>query len=284
MTRTRRLTHTVGLILACAGIGFVAWRLHDLGGLTRTFVWSPLRATVVISLVLISTAANMLLPLSWRLLLGERGVSVTRRWAVSIYGLSQLARYLPGNVLHYASRQALGVAGGVEAWSLARVAIIELALVAIAGSLCALLAIPLLLPGISSGVSALLFVGAGTFVTVAIRAFASSATALAYLGYLLYVCWNAASFTFMLAMLVPLGEDALVLGGTYASAWLTGLMTPGAPAGMGVRESVSVALLGHRVDQNSLLLALLAARAVGIVADVMTFCIASVLRRRQEAA
>ena len=51
--------------------------------------------------------------MSWRELLiffGEPSLDYKK--AFSIYSLSQLAKYLPGNVFHLAGRQALGVAAG----------------------------------------------------------------------------------------------------------------------------------------------------------------------------
>ena len=57
-------------------------------------------------------------------------------------------------------------------------------------------------------------------------------------------------------------------------AWLAGLLTPGAPAGIGVRELVLVLLLKGIVPEAELLLAVLLSRLVTVGGDLLFYLVA----------
>ena len=94
-----------------------------------------------------------MLALAWWNLLAQFGASVSKRWAIKTYGISQLAKYVPGNIFHLAGRQAMGMAAGTPGWVLAKSSIWELVLISIAGAMFSLLALPLLIPGLSVAIS-----------------------------------------------------------------------------------------------------------------------------------
>ncbi|MGD9700712.1 hypothetical protein [Acinetobacter sp.] len=62
-------------------------------------------------------------------------------------------------------------------------------------------------------------------------------------------------------------------------AWLVGLITPGAPAGVGVREMVLLFLLGDQIAHLNLLLAVLLGRIVTMGGDLLFFIISILLGR-----
>ena len=72
--------------------------------------------------------ANFLLGVSWSYLLRFLGADTQMRWAVSIFGISQLAKYVPGNVMHLVGRQALGMGAGINGSTVARSLVCELGL------------------------------------------------------------------------------------------------------------------------------------------------------------
>ena len=75
-----------------------------------------------------------MLAYAWWNLLEQFGASVSKRWAAKIYGLSQLAKYVPGNIFHLAGRQAMGMSAGVGGRILAKSALWELGIILIAGA------------------------------------------------------------------------------------------------------------------------------------------------------
>ena len=102
-------------MLAILGVAWVAMRFagywEELGAAgIDGVVWRS-----VIALTGLQAAANALLALAWRELLRMQGAHRTRACSVRVQGLSQLAKYVPGNVMHFASRQLLAAADGVGA-------------------------------------------------------------------------------------------------------------------------------------------------------------------------
>jgi uncharacterized membrane protein YbhN (UPF0104 family) len=75
-----------------------------------------------------------------------------------------------------------------------------------------------------------------------------------------------------------LGGDWNVVAvcGAYVIAWLIGLVTPGAPAGVGIRETVLFFLLRHALGQADLLEIILIGRLVTAAGDLIFFLVASV--------
>jgi glycosyltransferase 2 family protein len=71
-----------------------------------------------------------------------------------------------------------------------------------------------------------------------------------------------------------------MLGGSYILAWLVGLVTPGAPAGMGVRELVLLFLLSDQLSETVLLLAVILGRMVTVTGDLFFFILIVFIRRK----
>lgn len=69
----------------------------------------------------------------------------------------------------------------------------------------------------------------------------------------------------------------LTICGAFIVAWLVGLVTPGAPAGIGVRELVLLGLLKGFASESDLLLAILLSRLITVGGDVLFFFFASIL-------
>jgi uncharacterized membrane protein YbhN (UPF0104 family) len=88
-------------------------------------------------------------------------------------------------------------------------------------------------------------------------------------------------FIITLAIVVPRANvlPALpALYGAYVLAWLAGLVTPGAPAGVGVREIVLLFLLGGKIADADLLLAVVLGRGVTVLGDLLFFIAALLLK------
>lgn len=91
-------------------------------------------------------------------------------------------------------------------------------------------------------------------------------------------------FLGVLVMITPQTMDPiLLLGlcGAYVIAWFAGFVTPGAPAGVGVRELALLFLLKGYVAEADLLLAVVIGRMVTVVGDLSYFCAASLMGFRK---
>lgn len=268
--------------MAAAGVLFVIARLAsyrrqvDVSAVPLV-VWAAAAVTVVAC-----CSGGLLLAEGWRRVLRSLGVRLAAMPAIRIYGLSQLAKYVPGNIFHLAGRQALGTAAGLPQWPLVKSAAWELASVAGVAGLFGVLGLPAVLPSIPApgaiaGTAVLL-----TIVCAAAKQWGGQeffAAAVCYCG---YIAACAGGFVVLAAAASPgiEGNTLIVVAGVYALAFVAGMITPGAPAGVGVRELVLYGLLHPRFPEQHLLLLLVLSRAATVTADLLFYSIAVMLPAR----
>lgn len=278
---TKRALHWVGSALAVVGVGYVALRLHDYYAQIDVGRFDALEWLTVFGFALLYGCANCFLAFAWWNLLEKFKARTSWLWALKVYGVSQLAKYLPGNIFHLAGRQAMGMAAGVPGWSLAKSAVWELGLISFTGGMFGLLALPLLFPIVAVPAAVGVFaVGAG-LIAVALSRFSGAPSAWALCSYLAFLSVSGGLF----AGLLDLVSDTSVSGnlswlpliGAFVIAWLVGLVTPGAPAGVGVRELVLLFLLKGVVVEADLVFAVILGRLVTVLGDVMFFIVALVI-------
>ncbi|RDI58529.1 hypothetical protein [Microvirga subterranea] len=279
----KKYLHWAGSALAAIGILFVVIRLRGYSGqinfkdFDREIWW------VIGSCAVVYGLSNVMLALAWWNLLGQFGTATSRLWAIGAYGITQLAKYVPGNIFHLAGRQAVGMAAGLPGWSLAKSSIWELALIASAGSLFGSLALPLMLPALPLELGAIVFALALIVGAVALRACLGPAAVWAFGWYVGFLGISGMLFVCLVGVTFPVGVESsanwIMLCGAYVLAWLAGLLTPGAPAGVGVREIVLIFLLNGLIGESELLLAVVLGRVVTVVGDLLFFVIASLQRK-----
>lgn len=265
----------LGRALALAGLVLLLVQLHEYGGRVR---WDSLGVAAIFGLAVLAGlygGAGIMLALAWRHLLRHLGVEVPAGWAVRVYGSSQIAKYLPGNIFHLLGRQALAGAAGYPAGPVARATLWELATLATVAALFMLLALPVpaWLPARAGGPVLFLACFAAVFWLVRRRLGPDLAAAVLWYGAFHVV--SAGVFAVCLLQLtaspsVVMGQLGLVVG-VYVVAWLAGLLVPGAPAGLGVRELVLLTLLGQAVEPAGLVAATVAARLVTVSGDLAFF-------------
>lgn len=275
----RRKLHWLGSGLALIGVVFVAIRLHTYWlDLDFSRVTLPIWLSIAVFAVLYGLT-NLLLASAWWHLLIHLGAPVTRLWSLKTYGISQLAKYLPGNIFHLAGRQALGMAAGIPAVILAKSTLWELGLIALTGTLFGWLILPLLFPAYPEIASILLLLGSAGLIANILQRMAGYQTALAFIWQILFLMISGGIFVSLLGVIA--GSEAipaqlwLTIGGAYIVAWLTGLVTPGAPAGVGVREMILLLLLKGVMHEADLLMAILLGRLVTVAGDLLFFVFAS---------
>ncbi|WP_292442281.1 hypothetical protein [Mesorhizobium sp.] len=217
-------------------------------------------------------ASNLLLAFGWQRLLHHLGASVSRSWAIHAYAISQLAKYVPGNIFQFAGRQAIGVAAGIGNAPLAKSTAYELAFLIIGGVLFSPLVLPLIVANAPN------WLGWISFVVVLASALWLATIVGADFGVaaVFYVAFLALSGLVFAAAFglaggsVDFGSHPAIAG-AYALAWLVGLVTPGAPAGIGVREAVLLFLLGGLSSGPVILLAVVIGRAITVLGDLLFF-------------
>ncbi|MBN2545872.1 MAG: flippase-like domain-containing protein [Spirochaetes bacterium] len=64
---------------------------------------------------------------------------------------------------------------------------------------------------------------------------------------------------------------------TYSLAWMLGYIVPGAPGGLGIRETVIILMLEDKFSSSSALLASIILRVITITGDIISFLFAGIL-------
>jgi len=281
----KRLLNGLGTVLAVAGVAFVGIRFHAYG---KEIDFSHLGGCVWVVAGIAAVAyagANLLLAAAWRDLLGRMATRVKALWAIKVYGISQLAKYVPGNIFHFAGRQALGMADGVPGWVLAKSSAWELGLLVLAGIAYSGLASPL---AFAWPIAA----GLGIFIaTVALMAWVlgrgfGRLCVRAWVCHLVFLGISGSLFIWLLMAIAPAADGRLwpSLCAAYVLAWLAGLVTPGAPAGVGVRELILLFLMHGLFSQADLLLAVVVGRVVTVAGDAIFFLVATLLTVKADTA
>ena len=277
--------HLIGGGLGLAGVIFVVVRLSDNFrqiNLARfdCFVW-----LLLVLLTCAYGAGNLFLARAWWHVLNFFNVKTSWAWAINVYGQSQLAKYIPGNIFHLAGRQALGMAAGLPPRPLVQSALWELGLLASAGFIFCLLILPLLLPTFAPWISTILIVIVALILcAMAYRRFASE-VARALMWQIIFLFLSGVVFSGILALVVttPTSLPSVsVLSGAYVLAWLAGFVTPGTPAGVGVREMALLFLLESQIAQADLLLCVVLGRVVTIGGDLLYFLAVVLMKKNSK--
>ncbi|BCG89492.1 hypothetical protein MesoLj113c_56020 [Mesorhizobium sp. 113-3-9] len=269
----RTWLNRIGGLLGLAGIVFVGIRLHGYAGeinFQRIGVGGYIATTALAGMYAV---LNLLMAFGWQRLLRHLDVTVSRPWAIYAYAISQLAKYVPGNIFQFAGRQAIGLAAGIGNGPLAKSTVYELAIQAAAG----ILFTPLVVPFVAAGVPGWLgWVSFAAVLAVALWLAARTGGADFAAAVAFYLTFIAlAGLVFVAAFVLAGGSGDLMLypaiAGAYVIAWLVGLITPGAPAGLGVREAVLLFMLGGISSGPVILLAVVIGRTVTVLGDLLFF-------------
>ncbi|PPD30389.1 MAG: hypothetical protein CTY21_12410 [Methylomonas sp.] len=249
-----------------------------------------------------------LIGLMWRLLLLDQSVRIPLSKAVQIVAISQIGKYLPGNVGHFAGRALLAHQAGIPLGITASTILIETAWTLAIGSGFAAMAFLFYLDAhtsqdigqigmIESSAAALglLFVpwvgiqvvnrfmprlsnrlGGGS------RLAPPRLTTAVTVSLLMVACFAMLGVTLKLQAQwffqvenVPLVPLTLL----FTLAWLVGYVVPGAPGGLGVREAMMVLVLTPLVGAGAAVGLGVSMRVVTVAGDAAAFVLGLALRR-----
>lgn len=295
MLSLRALARLTGWLVLALAFGFLGHRWWQSAPWSLVEDRSGELALAVGAGTLAYALAGFLLAEAWRYLLGSGGTAAEPRHYRTVYGRTQIAKYLPGNCFHFVGRQLFGRGLGHGHGALILASIAETALLlAVAGAL----ALPLLgselaamlhpLPGWSllavvAGLGALGFVIVGpssdrfaravSRTLVALRSLAPRLPRAALLHLAFFATGGLILWTVAAAARAP-GEqaiDPLIAVSALALAWCAGFVVPGAVAGVGVREAVLVLNLEQSLGAEGAILVALALRVITTLGDLLFF-------------
>lgn len=307
----KRRYHTLGLIAGLIVTAlFVLYVVHSLRGYDLSVYATP-RAFAGIGLAILFYCLSLpLIAWAWRDLL--RGLAVIKSWRelTAILAITQFAKYLPGNIGQYVGRTTMSLSRGIGLRAYGVTAVIEM--VSLMGAA--------LVVGIGAGIlsnvgfalmrgkgkqivliSAVLvaaFIGLILFRTLAPRILRRFAPQHAHLlegsilpprltlirTFLLYCatyCMVGIGIIALAHLLLPFqAHDNWLLVASFALAWVVGFVTPGAPAGLGVRESLLLLMLGPIYTPALAGILIIALRLATTLGDILNFIVGLILLPR----
>jgi len=228
----------------------------------------------------------------WSWILRDLQQPVSRAWAIAVFLKNSPAKYIPGNIWHLYGRvraaQKVGIAVEVAALSV----LLEPLLIAAAALTLVVLSSPLSsLQGVGL---ALILLGVHPRLLNSILrwierqrskpktfAFLRQYPLRLYLGEVVFMGLRVIGFLLAVLVFVPLNW-AMVrpLVGGFSFAWLLGLVTPGAPGGLGIFEATAIALLNGYLTPGLLLGIVALYRFVSTLAEIVGAGLAWLIEQR----
>jgi len=290
-----KLIKLCGTVLVGIALFFVFHRLWA----NREWIlkWQPTpQIFLILSFCTVAYAvASYALPIAWfRLLIWYGQPDADLRNCLSLYARTQIAKYIPGNVFHFAGRHVMGRQLGWDHAPLAAASLFEILGMLVASSAIALLGLTFL--GVrekhisSLGIAAIFTLTllfpvllnklASRFKLIEKLYLPGKKSADIFIGllpvYLLYLAFFLALGGLFLVVvhgiagLSDFGQAGPIIT-VFAVAWITGFITPGAPAGFGIREMVIVGSLSTFIGEPESIFIAFLFRIVTVCGDFLFF-------------
>lgn len=253
------------------------------------------------------------LPMIWRRLLvwfGEKPKSFIEIYV--LYGISQISKYVPGNIFHFATRHVMSLQNGSKNAPLLGATIFELIITVIGATTVCLIGyifnvrysnlsvdkillfwgilILFLFTFIISLPKVIKIIPSAAFFLQDFQkkhknwkdAFVSISPVFIYT--LSFFMISGFIFYLLIIGVNSNGEgiSISVALSIYSIAYLLGLITPGAPGGVGVRESIIIVLIsGYTGNSQATLIALLS-RLITVIGDLFFYLTSIILRNQKK--
>ncbi len=281
------LASKTGFLLAVLSIGFVAWKLWSARGDIADWELGPGQLLLIAVSILVYTLCCTSQAAAWHFLVRLFGaLHLTFLQSFMINARSQLAKYIPGNIFHFTGRHVMGKNAGIGHAVLAAALVSEIAgLITVAFLLIVLARFGIDTPSLLEQYHIREF-SIGAIVIVLVLQFILprrlAGRELPAAHYRFIVFSNSLYALFFLVMSTAFGLTVFAVSGgvvlpfhvllsVTALSWLAGFVTPGAPAGLGVRDLVMMTLLGGHVSETAALLSVAVFRIVTVAGDTVFF-------------
>lgn len=298
----KRGLRTAGTLLAIGGTAAFLYflvaslRFEDL----RPYLNVRSSVALLLSSLLYGSTVPMC-ALAWKRLLAAMGVRSRFRQLNAIMLATQIGKYLPGNIGQLIGRAGLSLKQGFSASAVAGSIAYEILLLLLSGVLVGVIAAALSRPGLAfllqersaalvgavllslAGLAAIPLVGKllprlvaalspgnATHEPLPRPGMRAMAGAMLLYG-CAYLAIGASAATLAVGLYPDTWPDVALLTAAFAIAWVVGFLTPGAPAGIGVREALLMLMLGPGMGTASASLLILALRIATTLGDILCF-------------
>lgn len=240
---------------------------------------------------------------AWHHLLRRQGENHRTGKLILWLGITQLAKYIPGNIAQHAGRTFMALRNGMKPRTLLTTCLQEMLLALAASIVIGALALTLSTahvqePSLRLALQLMIVGSIAVCVLFCIELPEKAINGLPAVvqhglrligglpGYRTTLrCLSAYACNYLLVGLgIWLIALALGLGqqinyplatAAFALSWALGFLAPGAPAGLGAREGIMLLVLQGHADAESILLLTLLSRAVSMAGDFLTFLLAN---------
>ncbi len=295
----------VGNILMVLSFMFIVNRIMEYGvNLSKVVNLS----TLIISIISVFIYAILVIALAiifYLLLKVFNSNDISAKGSIFIYCKSNLYKYLPGNVFHYIGRNQIAIDSETSHSGPVAATIAELLLLTVAALITTIvfagqhavkwsadnysspeiIIYSVLVVSVLLGAVILYSVIWKRRLTAGNIKPANSIQFTAAVKYLMmYVIYFVINGVMFIMLLHSIGGElsndlfSPVIG-MYTLSWMIGFVTPGAPAGLGIREAIMSALLIGIVEAESVISAVVVYRIITILGDVFAFIIVQRLSR-----
>jgi len=298
----RRIIQILGIVITLLALAFAFQRVWAIGRSN----WEKLISIQVLLIIILGGVVHgvnqILMGWAWQKLLVWFGESTARlRICLAVYGPTQIAKYLPGNLFHYPARHVMGNRAGFHHPALVGALVYEIIGQLVVAGIIALVGFPkgiflgnsifirlailpvvLLLPLVIQFVLTRFSIGRklGFPEKPARDAFKELLPIWAI--YLVFFLIDGVIFGGVIGVSTGkwLAVPFLYIFSTFAISWVVGFLTPGSPAGLGVREAVMILILTPFIGAPAAALVALVSRLVVTIGDVVFFLPSYLLARK----
>lgn len=267
-----------GQLITLAALIFLAWTLYRQWDAISDWRPTAVQVALLVLLALLYGAALILLAFNWATIVQTLIAQPLPRAPLLLsYTHTQIAKYIPGNIVHFVGRHIYLNNIGVAHRPLATASMVEVASLPLAAAVAICLAVSftgttdITSPDIVALAPVVLFVTLGIVAAVIWRVPKAwrVATVIVLIRGTGFMLCQGIIFAIILAVIsgnfIALAIPAAIL------AWLIGFLTPGAPGGIAVREALLISLLAVLAAGNDVLIAALLLRLVTTAGDLLLY-------------
>ncbi len=294
-TLLKKILTTLGSLIALLSLLFVAQQLADNWHKVGTFQLTLESISLLLLGAITYACSCLLLSAAWHKILASlHHEKLTKQSLRSIYARSQIAKYIPGNVMQIAGRHIMINRLGVSHKPLAIASLTEI--IGLLSASCTIAIIGSTVFGLGAdyinqqqlytglGIITLFLLFLPVIRIFCLKVFSNSQKFFSntqlqwsfFHAYLLYLLFFFIGGGILLGVVyyihgaVNLYNISAIVS-TFAISWLVGFITPGAPSGIGIRETILVISLDKILLGNSGALIAILFRLVTIGGDVLFF-------------
>lgn len=296
----KKVLDIIGKVFTVLCLGFIVYKFLSFD-VDFSMLLNFKTLLVVIACMVLLAIPPYLNSFSYQKILQVLGVKQTNvKEIIDIYVSSNIGKYLPGNVMHFAGRNVLGSKYGLSNKSLLAASVFEVGLKVLVGVLIsATFSYRYFVLIIRENFNeyllyiiiavALIIVAVAVFFTRRYRTEIKIQNIFKNTSYVIImdiIVFAINIICFLLIYSAVAGsasvasQNVFTIGGIYILAWLVGYLTPGAPGGIGVKEAVMIFLLAGIMADSDILLVGVIARLCNILGDTLAFFVNKIVNKK----